>query len=65
MILIILAVGALAGGGIYAAANGLLGAVAKADVAKVKADVLAELKKVEGSVSSEVKKLVDDIKAKL
>jgi ribosomal protein S9 len=56
---------ALAGGGVFAAAQGVFGAIAKADVAKVKADVEAELKKAEASVSAEIKKLVADVRAKL
>ena len=64
----------LAGGGIYAAGHGLLGAVAKAkvtsaeaeakaEVVKLKADVSAEIKKLETEVPTEVKALFAKIKS--
>ncbi len=43
----------LAGGGLYAAAHGVFGLVAKADVAKLKASLSAELAKLEASAKTE------------
>ena len=55
----------LAGGGVFAAGQGLFGAVAKADVAKVKASLLAELAKIEASAKVEEVAVVAKIKALL
>jgi hypothetical protein len=55
----------LAGGGVFAAAQGVFGAVAKADVAKVKASLLAELTKIETSAKAEEVAVVAKIKALL
>lgn len=55
----------LAGGGIYAAFDGLFGVVAKKDAQAVAAKVEAELKKAETSSVAEVKKLIADIRAKI
>lgn len=63
--LIVLGTIFVAGGGTYAAFDGLLGKRAQAEADKVKASVEAELKKVENSAVAEVKKLVADVRAKL
>lgn len=59
----------LAGGGIYAAFHGMLGAAvqakASADVTALKAKVSAEIAAVETSASADVKALVAKIKALL
>jgi len=55
----------LAGGGLYAAGDGLLGVVAQAKVEALKADVEAELKKAEVAASADVKKVVAAVRAKL
>lgn len=63
--LIVLGVIFAAGGGTYAALDGLLGKKAQAEADKVKAAVEVEFKKVETAASTETKKLIAAIRAKL
>ena len=61
--MLLVAILLLAGGGLYAAGDGLLGAVAKADVAKYEAKIKAELAKFEVAASADEKVVVAKIKS--
>jgi hypothetical protein len=63
--LAVLLVGALVGGGLYAAGHGLLGALAQKDVLAFEADVKAELDKFEATASADEKAVVAKVKALL
>ena len=65
MILLIVVVIALAGGGLYAAGDGLLGAVLNADALKLKAAALAKVDAIEADAKAEEKSIVAKIKAEL
>ncbi len=47
----------LAGGGVYAAGAGLLGAKAQAEEAKLKSEALAELAKIEAGIKADLSKI--------
>jgi hypothetical protein len=63
MIVLLLVLAGLAGGGVFAASKGVLGAVAKADVAKAKASLSAELAKLEAEAKVGEQDVIAKVKA--